>query len=327
MRHAAESRRLFVATAGAVALAVPVFLGLLAAPRLRAQAQSDQAPTSPSAPSAGTPLPSFEVASIKPHPADNSGRFFINMGCGPDPGRCTPTNATAKMLIQAAYDMKDFQVSGGSSWINSERFDIAAKVEDSQAEQIQKLPRAQQQAQMRLMMQSLLADRFKLKVIRQTKQLAVYALVVANGGPKLAEVPPPDPQASPETPPPAPGAGLPTPSPGGSFVAIQNGHAAIKGNATPIADLVSMLSQQLHRQILDQTGLKGTYTFTLQFTPETEFGGGPLPVPPGGGTDTLDSGGTSIFTAIQEQLGLRLESTNGPVDTIVIDHIEEPSPN
>jgi uncharacterized protein (TIGR03435 family) len=319
-------RALFLATAGMAALAVPTFLGLITVPRLRAQSGTSQAPATSSAQSPDTPLPSFEVASIKVHPADNTGRFFVNIGCGPDPGRCTPTNATAKMLIQAAYNMKDFQVSGGPGWINSERFDIEAKVEDSLAEQLQKLPREQRQAQKSLMLQSLLADRFKLKVTHETKELPVFALVVSKGGPKLTELPPPDPEANPAPAPlPAsPGAGPPEPGPGGFFIWIANGQAGIKGNATPIANLVKMLSLQLKHQILDQTGLKDTYTFTLQFTPEVGLGGGPLPVP---GADPSDADATSIFTAIQQQLGLRLESSKGPVDTIVIDHIEEPSPN
>jgi uncharacterized protein (TIGR03435 family) len=231
------------------------------------------------------------------------------------------------MLIQTAYNMKDFQVSGGPSWINSERFDIEAKVEDSVAEQLRKLPRTQQQVQTRLMIQSLLADRFKLKVTHQTKELPVYALLVAKGGPKLAEVPPPDPQASTVPLPATPGAGPPTPGPGGSFIWMgAPGQATIKGNATPITNLVNLLSQQLRRQILDQTGLKGTYTFTLQFVPETGLGGEAIPVPLGG-AGASDTGGTSIFTAIQEQLGLKLDSTKGPVDVLVIDHIEEPSEN
>src|SRR5579872_6292521 len=112
-----------------VVLAGSVVFDLLNVPRLLAQSQ----------PATSAPLPSFEVASIKPHPSESTGRFFIRMGCGPDPGRCTPSNVTAKMLIQTAYNVKDFQVSGGPSWINSERFDIEAKVDDSLAEQLQKL--------------------------------------------------------------------------------------------------------------------------------------------------------------------------------------------
>jgi uncharacterized protein (TIGR03435 family) len=282
---------------------------------LRAQSTAGQAPATQSAQSADTPLPSFEVASIRP--VENNGPFVINSGCGPNPGRCTPSNVTVKMLIQTAYNVKDFQVSGGPGWISSERFDIKAKVDDSLAEQLQKLPRAQRQAQMGLMLQSLLADRFKLKVTRETKELPVFTLVVAKGGPKLTEVPPPDTEPAPHPP-----VYPPKAAPGEFFIWIRNGQAVIEGNATPITNLANTLSLQVKRQILDQTGLKGTYTFTLQFTPEVGIGGESLPVP---GADPSDA--TSLFTAIQEQLGLRLESTKGPVDTIVIDHIEEPSPN
>jgi uncharacterized protein (TIGR03435 family) len=273
--------------------------------------------------------PSFEVASIKQHVPDASGRMFISMG-GLDVSRYSASNVTAKMLIDYAYGVKDFRVTGGPSWIGSERFDINAKVEDSLAEQLQKLPRIQQQAQMALMVKALLADRFKLKVTQTTKELPVFALTVAKGGPKLQETTAPDPQAPP-VPPAGRGApgvnGPPPPQPGGFFMWMgPNRQAAIEGNARPITDLVDMLSRQLSRQILDQTGLKGVYIFNLRFTPDAGLGGGPLP--PGAESDTtVDLGGASIYTALQEQLGLKLESTKGPVETINIDSIEEPSDN
>jgi uncharacterized protein (TIGR03435 family) len=295
-----------------------------AAPVARAQTVSAQG--SQSAPSAGAqasdaPLPSFEVASIKPHVPDNSPGMRIMMG-GPDVSHFTASNATVKMLIGTAYSVKEFQIAGGPSWINSDHFDIDAKVEDSLAEQLQKLPRAQQQAQTALMLRSLLLDRFKLQITRGTKEASLFALVVAKGGPKLKEVPPPDPQAAPGPPPPmARGGGLPTPAPGQSFMMMMNGLATLSANAQPIANLANLLSLQVGRQVVDQTGLKGTYEYTLQFAPQNtnDMPKGP---PPPAGDDAA-----SIFTALQEQLGLRLESTKGPVDTITIDHIEEPSEN
>lgn len=110
------------------------------------------------------------------------------------------------------------------------------------------------------------------------------------------------------------------------MMSINSGQATLRVRAAPLSTLIFMLSQQLGRQIVDETGLKGTYDITLQFSPEGGMFGGPLPRPPAN-ADPPDSSGTSIFTALQEQLGLKLESKKGPVDTIVIEHIEEPSPN
>jgi uncharacterized protein (TIGR03435 family) len=299
-----------------VAVAAAIILGLLNTAQARAQT------TQPTA----TPLPSFEVASIK---VNHSGTSFVRMG-GPDVSRYVASNISAKMLITFAYNMRDFQVSGGPGWINSDKFDINAKVEDSLAEQMQKLPRAQQQDQMRLLLQSLLADRFKLAVSHETKELPIYALVVAKSGSKLKEVPPPDAQANSGRPPalPPPSGPNPPPVPPGMFRMMigRGGVSTLTASASPISDLVMMLSQQLGRQLVDQTGLKGTYDFTLQWTSDMGLGGGVLPVAPDS-AGANDAGGTSIFTALQDQLGLRLESTKGPVDTIVVDHIEEPSEN
>jgi bla regulator protein BlaR1 len=311
------SRKLLLVTAGLLALAGPIVFGLTNAPRVRAQ-------------SAATPLPSFEVASIKPDhsQADHSGANLIRVG-GPDTSRWTASNLTAKMLVTFAYNMKDFQVSGGPSWINSDRFDIDAKVEDSLAEQMQKLPRLQQQDQMRLMVRSLLADRFKLTVSHDTKELPIYELVIAKGGSKLKESAPPDAQDSlvPRPSAPGPGGALPTPPRGGFMMSMgRGGEATLTSKGSPIANLVNLLSVQVGRQVFDKTGLKGEYDISLQWTSDMGLGGGPLLITPDS-AGANDAGGTSIFTALQDQLGLRLESTKGPVDTIVIEHIEEPSEN
>jgi bla regulator protein blaR1 len=314
------SRKLLLGVAAVLTAAMPIVFGLINAPQLRAQSEQ----------TASGPLPSFEVASIKPDhsQADHSGANVIRIG-GPDTSRWTASNLTAKMLVNFAYNMKDFQVSGGPSWINSERFDIDAKVEDSLASQMQKLPRLQQQAQMRLMVRSLLADRFKLIVSHDAKELPVYALVIAKGGPKLKDAAPPDVQTGSASAPPSPGPGgtLPTPPRGGFMMSMgRGGEATLNSKGAPIANLINLLSQQVGRQIVDQTGLKGEYDISLKWTSDTGLGGGPFPVG-GDPTDANDNGGTSIFTALQDQLGLRLESTKGPVDTIVIEHIEEPSEN
>jgi uncharacterized protein (TIGR03435 family) len=267
-------------------------------------------------------LPSFEVASIKPHLSDNQPGVRVMMG-GPDVSHFRASNVTVKMLIATAYQVKEFQIAGGPGWINSERFDIDAKVEDSVAAQLQKLPREQQQAQTALMLRSLLADRLKLQISRASKEGSVLALVVAKGGPKLKEVPPPDPGAAPGPPPamPAPGT-VPTPAPGQSFMMMMNGLATLAANAQKMTNLVNQLSVMLQRPVIDQTGLMGTYQYTLQFTPPNMMGPASADA-----ASSQDSNTASIFTALEEQLGLKLESTKAPIDTITVDHIEEPSEN
>jgi uncharacterized protein (TIGR03435 family) len=275
-----------------------------------------------------TTLPSFEVASIKPHVSDNQPGVRVMMGSGPnaDMSRFHASNVTAKMLIATAYNVKEFQIAGGPSWINSNRFDVDAKVEDSMAARLQKLPREQQQAQQALMIRSLLLTRFALEVTRATKEGPVLALVVAKGGPKLKEVPALDPKAPPGPPPvmPAPGT-VPTPAPGQSFMMMINGLATLAANAQKMTNLVNQLSLMLQRPVIDQTGLIGTYQYTLQFTPPNMMG--PKGLLSDDADSSSDSNSASIFTALEEQLGLKLDSTKGPIDTITIDHIEEPSEN
>jgi uncharacterized protein (TIGR03435 family) len=315
---------------GTMLIGAALAFGLVfCAARLRpvnAQSNDGQALPAPQA-STSAPLPSFEVVSIKPYIADPSGRMMVRMG-GPqgEASRWSATNVTARNLVGTAFDVKDFQLSGGPGWINSDRFDVEAKVEDSMAAQMQKMTGREQQQQFHLLLQSMLADRFKLQVTRATKEASVFALVVAKGGPKLKEVPPPDPQAGP--PPPlsvTAGAPLPTPPPGQSFMIMRDGLATLSSNAQPITSLLNSLSGMLGREVVDQTGLKGTYQYTLQFAPQTTTTG--MAAGPGGGDPSPDSSVTSIFTALQEQLGLRLDTTKAPLDTITIEHIEEPSAN
>jgi bla regulator protein blaR1 len=272
------------------------------------------------------PLPSFEVASIKKHVPDNGPGMRIMMG-GPDVSQFRALNVTAKMLIAAAYGVREFQISGGPGWINSDRFDIEAKVEDSVAAQLRSLPRQQQQAQQNLMLRSLLSARFDLQVRRNSKEGTVLALVVAKGGPKLKQVPPPDPQQAPGPPVRiAAGADAPGPPPGATTMMMnRSGVANLSSNGQPISNLVNLLAAQLGQQVVDETGLKGTYQYSLQFASQGGVAG--MPPPPGGETAEPNSDAPSIFSALQDQLGLKLESRKGAIDAITIDHIEEPSEN
>jgi uncharacterized protein (TIGR03435 family) len=226
-------------------------------------------------------------------------------------------------MIEFAYGMKDFQISGGPSWIESERFDIDAKVEDSMAEQLKSLSHDQQEARKNLMVQRLLAERFKLQLTHETKELPVYALVVAKDGSKLTEVPAPGPLTS-QMPPTARASGLPPLPPGTWRMSINKGQVTIEAKAEPISRLTDVLSQQRGRLVIDQTGLNGAYDFTLTYAMEAGPDIGP---PPPGMAESAPVNAVTLFTAIQEQLGLRLESTKGPVNIFVIEHIEEPSGN
>ena len=280
-----------------------IVFGLANAEQLRSQSQ----------PTINAPRPSFEVASIKPNHSGD--RQYFTMA---DPRRFTATAMNIKFLIEFAYNVKDFQLSGGPSWINSAKYDIDAKLEDSVVEELLKLPNFNQRLpEIKLMLQSLLADRFKLKLTHETKQLPVLALVVAKNGVKLT----PTTFTSPDSNGPKPAGGR-----GGPYIGmIAKGKiAAIGMPVSSLADVLPFLPELAGRVILDETGLKGFYDFTLQFTPETAIQNGiqgpeNAPAP--------DSSGPSIFTALQDQLGLKLESTKGPVDIIVIEHIEEPSEN
>jgi uncharacterized protein (TIGR03435 family) len=311
-----------IGIAAVIGLVVFALFGITPAGAQSPQAAAAQAPETASAQS--TPLSavpssaSFEVASIKP---DRSGdmRFFVRW----QPGRFNATGMTVKFLITIAYDVKDFQVSGGPGWVNSERYDVEAKEPDSIAQEMDKLPREQWRQLAESMLQSLLADRFQLKLTRGTKDMPAYALVVAKNGPKLHEVKLED---TPAAAPSGPGG-----HPHGPMMRMQPGE--LNGQGVGLSFLASVLSQQLGRQVLDQTGLKGNYDLTLKWTPEQGEemmmkgpgpGGGP---PPEGAPPPPDASGPSIFTAVEEQLGLKLQATKAPAEALVIDHVEKPSEN
>jgi len=296
----------------ASAIALLLAFSLAGAVRLDAQSQA----------AANATPPSFEVASIKPNHSSTPNRFFRMA----DPSRMTITNMPTKDLIEFAYHVQPFQVSGGPGWINSQGYDIEAKVDDSLVAQLQKLSPQDRSDQFRLMLQSLLTDRFKLKLGHETKQLPIYNLVVAKGGPKLT------PTTVPATPPPAASANE-QPHPRGPQMMMSPGR--LTGKAVEMSFLAEALGRNPAlegRLVVDQTGLKGKYDFTLEFAPERDIpmpGTNDRPPMPAGadGPPPPDPNAPSIFTAIQEQLGLKLEPAKGSVQTLVIENIEQPSEN
>jgi uncharacterized protein (TIGR03435 family) len=256
--------------------------------------------------------PQFEVASVKPNTSGNN-MVMIRPPVG---GRFTATNVKLKMLVRLAYNLQDYQISGAAAWMDSDGYDITAKAADSIAGM----------EQMRPLLQSLLEDRFHLKIHRETKEVPVYTLMAAKNGLKLPAAKEGGCVAfGPDSPPPAgrgPGQLPPTPC-GGFFM----GPNTLVGGKIPMAQLVEGLSTILGRPVIDKTGFTGTFDVHLEFSPEgTAFAGG-LPGMPGGLPPGFDTSGPSIFTALQDQLGLKLESQKGPAQILVIDHAEKASEN
>ena len=262
--------------------------------------------------------PSFEVASVKPSTTGADGTSFRVQ-----PGRLTVTNGTFRMVMAVAYKVRDFQISGGPNWTGTDRWNIEAKAEEGSVSELTLSFDPAVTNPLLLMLQSLLEDRFQLKMHREPKDMPVYELAVAKGGPKIKLSADQSPIVAPERGAPLP----PKPQRGGPMPrgAMAMGRGSVEANGVPIANFIQGLSQQLGRPIVDKTGLKGFYDIKLQWTPELGGGlvkpGGPDPDPP------ADASGPSIFTAIQEQLGLRLDSAKGPVDILVIDSVQKPTEN
>jgi uncharacterized protein (TIGR03435 family) len=240
--------------------------------------------------SASAGAQNFEVAVIKPSQPASGGRQFTGFQT-PGGGRLNTINTPLRMLITFAYNLKDYQLSGGPGWANSEPYDITAKAAGNATID-----------QLRIMVQALLKDRFKLVIRHETKDAPIYELVVAKGGSKIQE----DTVSARST------MGMTGP---GKFTAQ-------KASLAMFAQLLGTLTG---RPVVDKTGLASTYTFKLDWTPEVGEGGPRAPgaqevAPP-------DPSGASLFTALQEQLGLRLQSAKGPVENLVIEAAEKPSEN
>jgi uncharacterized protein (TIGR03435 family) len=265
---------------------------------------------------ASAQTPSFDAASVRP---DKTGSGIMGGSChgtdsiysgvlgfSPPPlGRCVMRNVSLKMLIQTAYDLRGLdagqRISGGPGWLDSTRYDVEAEAAEPVPE-----------AELKRMLQSLLAERFQLALHRETREMPGYTLVIAKRGPKLKEA-----KADEER------KGL-----------WQLGGGPLTGQAASMQMLAQVLAGHLGRPISDGTGLTGAYDFTLTWTPdESEQGGlqsALANLPPEVAAQlsrNRDPNAPSLFTALQEQIGLRLEPQKKPVDVLVIDHAEQPSAN
>ncbi|HUD99000.1 MAG TPA: M56 and DUF3738 domain-containing protein [Bryobacteraceae bacterium] len=270
-----------------------------------------------------TARPAFQVASIKRNPAAWSEPTHHPMGVHPEAGgRLTAQNAPLTLLIQRAYGVQAFQVVGGPAWINSPGYDIEAKPEGDT-----------NRKQMWLMLQSLLADRFKLALHRETRELPVYNLTAAARGPKLA--------APKEVNCVSRGPDAPTPPPvSESGPVLDCGYLAgplgwgsglrLEGSHVHMADFIKQLALVLDRPVLDKTGFTGAFDLDLSFTADQATMGLPGsggPGDPGGTAIPTNPDLPNIFAALKEQLGLKLVPAKGPVEVLVIDHVERPTAN
>lgn len=255
--------------------------------------------------------PSFEVASIKPNrsvgvtfmPPIETDDYFAWTGC------------TLKSLIRYAYRVRDWQIEGEPGWVNSQRWDVEAKAEEKGVSAASKPRDPNARDAIKIMLQSLLEDRFKLRFQRQTKQSSVYNLVLAKGGAKITLDDDQSPPARPEW--------------GTSLVqrgAVRATPDSIEGRAVPIAALVSILLSSSDRPVIDCTNLKGLYNFRMKWSLEDSGPAGSTG-PSSPIADVNTNFGPALFTAIQEQLGLRLESAKAPVEFIVISSVQKPSAN
>jgi uncharacterized protein (TIGR03435 family) len=262
----------------------------------------------------------FEVASVRENPVDD-GKVMFGIQPG---GRFNAVNAPLWELIRMAYGVQRTQIVGAPDWTNTARYDIVAKAEGD-------IPRAGPAAPigpLNFMLQDLLEDRFKLRAHREHRELPIYALVVARSDKQLGAglrpsavdcaamrgrggrpgMPPPGPPPAGERP----------------VCGMRVMPNRVLAGGIPLTQLTLMLSQFTQRIVVDSTGLSGNFDIDLTFTPEQLPQG---PPPPGVTLPPIDPNGPSLFTALQEQLGLKLESDRAPVEVLVIDHVERPTPD
>lgn len=234
----------------------------------------------------------FEAATIKPvDPGPRAGRYIVMQGTD----TFLAKNYTLDLLVAAAYELNPRMILSGPSWAESVRYDIVARtpgeVRPTHEEQMQ-------------MLRSLLADRFKLTFHRQPKVMSIYELEVDRDGPRMK------PSAEPVDAPPA------------LISTVYPDHITLPARNASMSDFVSLLQRAvLDRPVVDKTGLTGRYDFDLTWAPDASQFGGEVPVAPADATSPV------FFTAIREQLGLRLEATKGPAEVLVIDSVQQPSPN
>jgi bla regulator protein BlaR1 len=299
------SRKLLLGTAGLLALALPIVFGVVNAPPVRAQEQAE---------SAGAGATLYKSASIQPHKSVDGAIEHVGIMFGPDGVRAQ--GATLQAVLGLAYGVQADLISGAPDWVGTEKYDIDLKLPDSPTSNTPIAAGGIGEQRLQQMLQAFLADRLKLKLHPETKNLQVYELIVADGGPKLKEAKPayvnPNGINGPEGP--LPPMGM-----------MKMGPGELTDEGATLAPLVEQLSFQLGRTVLDKTGLNGNYDFSLRWIPgESEAGMKKLM----GGAPVTDapstSSGPTLFSALEDQLGLKLVPQTAPMQVLVIDHVEKP---
>jgi uncharacterized protein (TIGR03435 family) len=271
------------------AVAVPILAGILFAPRARAQ----QLPAIVQA------LPEFEVASVKTSSPDS--HLNIDFAAG---GRLAVTHATLRFLIKVAWDLSDDQILGGPAWLSSSRFDVEGKPSTSLGGDPASMTEGERgifHEQVRLRLQRLLTERFHLEFRSESKPMPVFALVVSRNGPKLKR---------------SVAAGEPE---------LNFGHGILQAKRVDMATLARFLAEgQVGRPVTDATALTDKFDFRLEWSPDPSLN----PVSPDlTNPQAIDTGGASIFTALQQQLGLRLDPRTSPANCMIVTRAELPTRN
>jgi uncharacterized protein (TIGR03435 family) len=223
------------------------------------------------------------------------------------------------MLIRMAYGLEDNQILNEPAWLNSDSFELDAKMDEETTAAFKKLNNKDERKAREHMLQAALADRFKLSAHNETRELPIFNLVVVKGGPKFKEAKEGDTYPN----------GIKGPDGKSSAGWMTVGPGELTMQAGEIKNLASILSDQLSHHVFDKTGLNGKYDIQLKWAPEDRQG----PEMKGAGSSgdsnapPSEASGPSIFAALQEQLGLKLESTKAPVEVLVIDHAEKPTAN
>jgi len=299
--------------------ALPVAAAIVAAVLFIAAVAPLRAVRQVQAPSDGAqqPPPAFEIASVKPNKSGAEERYIR---IDPRGDGLTVVNMQLRQLITFAYQIQSFQLEGGPEWIASDRFDILAKSE-------REVPATGAffggQEPLRIMLRTLLADRFNLVMHKETKEMPIFELVLARQdgklGPQLRSAVDCEARAAAAragTPPPSSG----QPGPGPCFMNINP--VSVRGGGVTLAMLAGTLAGPAQRLVIDRTGLTGNWDLEVSYTPDRSQ------VPPGVELpSSIDPNGPSLFTAIEEQLGLKLRPARGPVEVLVIDSVQQPTPN
>jgi uncharacterized protein (TIGR03435 family) len=265
-------------------------------------------------PDKGESPPTFEVATVKPSSKDLGRSFHVHIWW--DDNSYRTENTTLRDLIRTAFNATSgAQLAGGPDALLDERFDLNAKIGDEDYARLNKMTNEDRDRAVHLMLEALMADRFGLKIHTETRELPVFDLLVDKGASKLEPVADPAPAAASG----AAGADAAKKPERNVSTHVSHNQATMKAAYAAVADLTSMLSRQPEldgRIVIDKTELTGKYNFTLQWSPQ-HLSAAPDP----------DAEGPSLFEALKQQLGLKLEAATGTVEVVVVDAVSAPTPN